>query len=70
MTHLHADFLYILKRCDAIVTHYCMKVKCFSFRTLPKLASYSDSICCLLWFCSRRVKAVVIKNGDGARDIL
>ena len=42
--HLHAVFP-IFERCDVIVTHYFIKDKCFSFYTLPKLASYSDSIC-------------------------
>ena len=40
----------------------------FSFITLPQLASYIDSICCLLWFCSGGVKSCFHKNGDGAKD--
>ena len=39
------------------------------FRMLPKLASYSDSICCMLCFCSGGVKSFFHKkNGDGARN--
>ena len=49
-------FSWVLERYDVIVTHYFMKVKCVSFYTLPKLASYSDSICCMLWFWSGGVK--------------
>ena len=45
-------FSRFFERCDVNV----MKVKCVSFCTLPKLASYSDSLCCMLWFCSGRVK--------------
>ena len=36
--------------------------KVFSYRTLPKLESYSDSICCYLWFCSRTVKSCFQKK--------
>ena len=49
-----------------------MKVKCFSFCKLPKLASYSDSICCMLWFCRGGVTCCFDKkkkqDGDGAQD--
>ena len=50
-------FSRFFERCDVIVTHYFMKVKCFSFYTLRKLAFYSDSICCMLWLCSEGVKS-------------
>ena len=55
-------FSRFFKRCDVIVTHYFIKVKCFSFYTLSKLASYSDSICCMLWFCSGWVKSWIHKT--------
>ena len=55
-------FSRCFERCDVIVMHYFMKVKCFSFCTLPKLASYSDSICCMLWFCSGGVKSCFHKK--------
>ena len=55
-------FPRFLERCDVIVTHYFMKVKCFSFCMLPKLASYSYSICCMLWFCSGGVKSCFHKK--------
>ena len=55
-------FPRFFERCDVIVTHYFMKVRCFSFVTLPKLASYSDSICCMLWFCSGGVKSCFHKK--------
>ena len=40
----------------------CYESKVFSYRSLPKLASYSDSVYCLLWFCSRAVKSCVYKR--------
>ena len=55
-------FSPIFERCNVIVIHYIMKVKCFSFCTLSKLASYSDSICCMLWFCSGGVKSCFNKK--------
>ena len=55
-------FLRCFERCDVIVMHYFMKVKCFSFCMLPKLASYSNSICCMLWFCSGWVKSCFYKK--------
>ena len=55
-------FFRFFERCDVIVTHYFIKVKCFPFFTLPKLASYSDSICCMMWFCSGGVKSCFIKK--------
>ena len=42
--------------------HFFTNVKCISYRTLPELASYSDSIKCLLWFCSRTVKSCFHKK--------
>ena len=54
-------FSRLFERCDVIVTHYLMKVKRFSFYTLPKLAFYSDSIGCILWFCSGWIKSCFIK---------
>ena len=56
------------ENCDVIGRHYFMKEKCFSSFTLPKLASYNDSICCMMWFCSGGVKSCFHKNGDGAQD--
>ena len=62
-------FSGFLKRCDVFVTHYFMKVKCFSFLTPPKLASYSDSICCILRLCREGMKSCFHKkNGYGAQD--
>ena len=64
-------FSRFIERCDVIVTHYFMKVKWFflSVYTLPKLVFYSDSIICMLWFCSRGVKSCFHKrNGDGTQD--
>ena len=62
-------FSHFIERCDVIVTHYFTKIKCFSYRRLPKLAYCNDSIYCLLWFCSRAVKSCFHKkNGDDAQD--
>ena len=56
-------FSRFFERCDVIIKHFFMKVKCFSFRMLPTLASYRHSICCLYWFCSRGVKSGFHKKG-------
>ena len=61
-------FSRFFERCDVIVTHYFMKVKCFYFRTLPKLAPYRDSICCYCGSAAEESKAVFIRNCDGAQD--
>ena len=45
-----------------------MKVKYFSFCTLPKLASYSDSICYMCGSAAEEPEAIFIKNGDGTQD--
>ena len=67
-------FFRFCERYDVIVTHYFTKVKCFSYRTLRKLVSYSDSSCCLLWLCSRAVKSCFYKKNcvctQDARDIV
>ena len=50
-------FFDILKGVTSSFLLYFTKVKCFLCRTLRKLVSYSDSISCLLLFCSREVKS-------------
>ena len=45
-----------------------MKVKCFSYYTLPKLTSYSDLTFACCGSAAEESKAVFIKNGDGAQD--
>ena len=37
-----------LGKCDVIVTHCFVKVKCFSFHTFPRQASYNDPTFCML----------------------
>ena len=49
-------FSRIFERCEVIVTHYFMKVKCVFF------LSYSDSICCMLRVYSGGVKSCFDKK--------
>ena len=53
--------IFVKTWCHRFAVLYESKV--FSFRTLPRLASYSDSICCMLWFCSGWVKICFHKKG-------
>ena len=58
ITLLHAVFPIFVKG----MTSSLRTLKCFSYRRLPKLASYSDSVRCMLWFSSKAVKSCFLKN--------
>ena len=58
-----SDFWKVWRR------RYFTTVKCFSYRTLPTLASYSDSFVACCGSVAEQSKIVFIKkNGDGAHD--
>ena len=55
-------------RCDVIVTQNFTKVKCFSYRALPTLASYSDSNFACCSSAAEQSKIVFIKHDNGTKD--
>ena len=55
-------FWKVWRHCYALFNE--SKVFFLSYATKP--VSYSDSICCMLWFCSGGVNSFLHKNGDDA----